>query len=529
MYHEDLLSFRHIPTTHTGYNLALHVYSILHEFNIHTKLFCITSDSASNNGRMMKELSKLLRKRDGIKWNGPAHHIRCLAHVINLAVKAFLSSLKITKVSDENEWFSRDDTEESDIDEENNDSGEEDIYGDEPNCQDDSNEYTDYASFNIADTQDFKTVLLKIRTISKSATVTQKRILSFLSFCQAADLKPLRPVRDHAIRWSATFNMLARALYLRRAIDMWTQSQPIFEKLQMSSHEWDMVEFLVQFLYPFMVANIKVQVTAKPSLSDTWVVYEALFDMLDDAKVALNRLPVLPEWLKDARNAIDQMWTKLQKYYDKTDKPFAYVDATLLHPGLKKKFMKKAGYASDTIETYVKKAEKRFQMEYDMTQRAPHGHRPIQRGKRRRPSTSDSDSSDGMEYNEFTSYMQIKRDSTITDAIEWWKGSHSMYPRLSKMARDVLAVPATGAGVEREFSIAGRVVTKQRNQLSPSTIQDLMQYKRWVARQGTVIPEEEKVWECLLTLKMMRWTMRWRMKVLRMKRKMKRMVDFLRG
>jgi len=33
-----------------------------------------------------------------------------------------------------------------------------------------------------------------------------------------------------------------------------------------------------------------------------------------------------------------------------------------------------------------------------------------------------------------------------------------------------------------EFSTARRVVT---------TIQDLMQYKRWVARQGTVIPEEE--------------------------------------
>src|SRR5437773_12535467 len=66
VYHEDLLSFRHVPTSHTGYNLALHVYSILHEFNVHTKLFCITTDSASNNGKMMKELSELLRKRDKI-------------------------------------------------------------------------------------------------------------------------------------------------------------------------------------------------------------------------------------------------------------------------------------------------------------------------------------------------------------------------------------------------------------------------------------------------------------------------------
>src|SRR5437773_8950836 len=59
------------------------------------------------------------------------------------------------------------------------------------------------------------------------------------------------------------------------------------------------------------------------------------------AKAALNGLRVLAEWLKEAETAIEKMWTKLRKYYDKMDKPFAYVDATLLHPGLKKKFMRK--------------------------------------------------------------------------------------------------------------------------------------------------------------------------------------------
>ena len=440
----------------------------------------------------MKELSKLLYKRDNIKWSGPAHHIRCLAHIINLAVKAFLNNLRIAELSEEQQWLSRTDPEESDINDEIEISEEEDHSGDDLNNQEESEEFmSDASSFNIEDTQDFQTVLLKVRTISKAATVTQKRILSFQSFCQAANLKPLRPIRDHVIRWSVTFNMLERALYLRRAIDMWTQSQKIFEKLQMSSHDWDMVEFLVQFLYPFMMANTTVQATAKPLLSNTWVVYEELFDMLEDAKVALNGLQVLPEWLKEAQTAIENIWMKLRKYYDKTDKPFAYVDATLLHPGLKKKFMRKAGYSTDIIESYIRKAEMRYQKEYDPTQRVPPRRQPIQRAKHRRPSTSDSESSDGMEYNEFSSYMQIKRDSTITNALEWWKGSHSMYPNLSKMARDVMAVPATGAGVEREFSISGRVITKQRNRLSPATIRDIMQYKRWVAKHRIVIPEDE--------------------------------------
>ena len=50
-----------------------------------------------------------------------------------------------------------------------------------------------------------------------------------------------------------------------------------------------MVEFLV-ILALIMVANTTVQAMAKPSLSDTWVVYEELFDMLDDTKAAFKGL-----------------------------------------------------------------------------------------------------------------------------------------------------------------------------------------------------------------------------------------------
>ena len=56
------------------------------------------------------------------------------------------------------------------------------------------------------------------------------------------------------------------------------------------------------------------------------------------------------------------------------------------------------------------------------------------------------------------------------------------------MARDIYAVPATSAGVEREFSISGRIITKQHNRLSPSTIRDLMQYKHWVVKHGITFP-----------------------------------------
>src|SRR5579859_6115379 len=66
-----------------------------------------------------------------------------------------------------------------------------DISINDSNDESDSNE-----EYGIEDTQDFKAVLEKVRTISKAATVTQKRILSFDSYCQAAKLKPLCPIRS---------------------------------------------------------------------------------------------------------------------------------------------------------------------------------------------------------------------------------------------------------------------------------------------------------------------------------------------
>lgn len=201
--------------------------------------------------------------------------------------------------------------------------------------------------------------------------------------------------------------MLERVVYLRRAIDSWTRSKPIFEPLILTEHEWKMVEFLVHFLYPFMVANTVVQETARPSLHDTWVRYEEMFDCLDNAKMALNALTCFPNWLREVQTAVEKMWSKLREYYDRTDRPFAYIDATLLHPALKASFMKKAKYSPDDIERYKKEGESRFQKDYDNTRPAI-SRRPLARGKRRRPSISESDSSDGVEFNEFTSYLATK-------------------------------------------------------------------------------------------------------------------------
>ena len=91
---EALLHFSHIPGHHTGAALGKEVIEILEEYGIIEKLFCVTTDNASNNTEMMKHIGRYLRKEYNIIWKSDEHHIACLNHVINLAVKDFLKEIK---------------------------------------------------------------------------------------------------------------------------------------------------------------------------------------------------------------------------------------------------------------------------------------------------------------------------------------------------------------------------------------------------------------------------------------------------
>ena len=61
----------------------------------------ITTDNASNNNTFCQILeSKCIN--ENINFDKKNHHIRCIAHVLNLAVQTFLKSLKAEGFENEN-------------------------------------------------------------------------------------------------------------------------------------------------------------------------------------------------------------------------------------------------------------------------------------------------------------------------------------------------------------------------------------------------------------------------------------------
>ena len=101
--------------------------------------------------------------------------------------------------------------------------------------------------------------------------------------------------------------MLECAVFLRKAIHIWTYSSRAYAHLILSDLEWDMAKFLLHFLRPFIIINTLAQGNVDILLPNTWVHYEKIFDALNETREALEGLVKPPEWIENVKEAIEVM------------------------------------------------------------------------------------------------------------------------------------------------------------------------------------------------------------------------------
>ena len=71
------------------------------------------------------------------------------------------------------------------------------------------------------------------------------------------------------------------------------------------------------------------------------------------------------------------------------------------------------------------------------------------------------------------------------DILKWWKSATETYP---KLARIVLAIPATSAPSERVFSIAGLTINAKRSSLAPSSVDKVV----FVHENASIVSRQEQ-------------------------------------
>ncbi|CAB5207024.1 unnamed protein product [Rhizophagus irregularis] len=109
---EILIDFcKLVSGPHSGENLHESFVKCCDDMRILTKIIACTTDNASNNDTLMKALEKTCKDRN-IEFTAHNNHIRCLAHIINLAAQDALTTLKVKYVDNENELLNNDEVSE---------------------------------------------------------------------------------------------------------------------------------------------------------------------------------------------------------------------------------------------------------------------------------------------------------------------------------------------------------------------------------------------------------------------------------
>jgi hypothetical protein len=88
--------------------------------------------------------------------------------------------------------------------------------------------------------------------------------------------------------------------------------------------------------------------------------------------------------------------------------------------------------------------------------------------------------------NELDMYLkdQLVSPNVSIDILEWWNTNSQKYPTISRMARDILAVPASTVASESAFSTGSRVISDYRSRLTSETVNALICLQDWMRPSG---------------------------------------------
>ncbi|KAJ5742120.1 hypothetical protein N7533_011529 [Penicillium manginii] len=449
-YREVLLGFEPISGSHTGVNLGRVVLQILEKHQIADRILAVTTDNASNNKTLIaavNDSTKTLQQ----ETDSTIVQVPCLAHVIQLSLTDLLGKIKAAPKNNntETEW------------------SEDRVHSLRARQQ----------KHEIADT------LNKVRGLAVYINGSPQRKEAFLNLQSNNAGIRLLPIQDVRTRWNSTFLMLRRAKRLHDIFDKYCKdyTQTHFA---LSIEGWRQIDYLLCILQPFFTLTTLVCRTKDSSIHLIFRIYNKLFDHLERSIRQLRRKKV--HWKQLMLSSLEAAKEKLKKYYGETDdiEGNLYAIGTILAPSSKMEFFSTGDWdldpeiGKDYRKEYRKSLQSLFErysqrVPSDMIQ--PNSQLLITESELERALDGDSSPrSIAPQYDELTKYLQ---SDTIKGSVRiFWKDHQREFPVLASIARDIMSIPATGAGVERLFNSARDVCHYRRGSLNPETIRDIMLY-----------------------------------------------------
>uniref|UniRef100_T1IT56 BED-type domain-containing protein n=1 Tax=Strigamia maritima TaxID=126957 RepID=T1IT56_STRMM len=223
-YQSVLLDFIQLKGKHTGINIADAFMNTLTDFNITSKILSITTDNASNNDTFVASFTDKHNELTLFDLNSITftkdHHVRCFAHIMNLSVQSFLSSLLISLPINEDFELEADPE--------------------------------DYVEPNLTN---HGTIISKLRNLIKKIRVSPQKLQKLSEACKILSIDDVKPIIDVKTRWNLTFYMIQRAVRLRNAITTISAIDKDLKRLLLEESEWEAMNSVMIILSKFEKAT----------------------------------------------------------------------------------------------------------------------------------------------------------------------------------------------------------------------------------------------------------------------------------
>lgn len=326
----------------------------------------------------------------------------------------------------------------------------------------------------------------------------------------------LEPVKPVVTRWNSYHSAFERAVKLQSAVNAYANHhirrvrdkdtyaisrgnklpdvQPWMRSDGLTAADWAIVTEYIDVLKPLKSATKRLEGRGRSgrygSIADIIPVFEYILTYYEQRvksyeAVDYNAHDEAPE--DHLAINLKAAWAKASEYYSKLDLSPAYYAATILHPYYKP-------YCdtswSDKPE-WLKANNRAFHALWADYKILPHS--------AKRPNVISSDMDDAIdslidpstsvtnnvgELDEFERWKKceprVEKDHDHAKfPIKYWLGLRSRYPNLSKLAIDVLSIPASSCECERMFSELGDLLEPRRRSIKPQLLAAIQCVRRW--------------------------------------------------
>lgn len=481
---------------HTGENIAAEILDIIKSFGIGGKVGYFTLDNATNNETAMAEMAEELNI-DPVQ-----RRVRCIGHILNLVVKALL--------------FGKD-----------ADAFEESLANGELLARAAHDQWMKKGPVGKA--HNFVVWVHRSDMMTQLLRQLQQDFFAASDDLKVREQKPVDLVIDNDTRWLSQYYMIRRLLRLRpfyeefiaKAKRVFQDSRaerrlpPCLEKTSfIDESDWAVLKAFDEILYDFHVVVQVLQGDGQSrhrptgvhetfgSMTDVLEAFEFLLGKLEDAKSLVERYPEPEQFGIN----INLGWKKLDKYYCTLKDSPVYYAAAALHPSLRWNYFEEVW--GQQHPSWVQEAKDIVQRLWDteyrdlqITASSPEG--PVVKMRKTKLSSFDKyrntyrqSQPAWSQSDEYTRWQAntSSGERDITDPIEYWVLKRFEYPRLSRMALDVMTVPAMSSECERLFSATGLMVTPLRNRLDAGTIGLIQTLRSWL-RAGIIEEADSTLFE----------------------------------